>query len=526
MKAIFLLFVGALLGITLLPYLLFRQKDMPPGTNLTSPAYHFNSAELLIDRSAWSADTGQSLGERHIFDAILREIALAESLLVADFFLWHPWTRAVKADSRPLADELAEALIDKRIQNPEMPMLVITDPINRIYGDLAPPHFQRMADADIPVVYTALGELPESNKLYAPQASFWSKFFPEKSLDEARTVPNPLNPKGKKLTLAEFARLLHFKANHRKLLITGRSDDPLRLLLSSFNPADASANHSNMGLLVDGPVARFAAKSELTIARWSIADSSNVQGDLVATATQAIADIEAHLLTYPEADPAAADPAAADQAAADQAAADQAEAAQATVAYRSEEAIRDELLLQLQKAALGTRIDLALFYFSDRLVIEALKAAVERGAHVRVLLDANRHAFGRKKSGIPNRLVAAELMELAVHHPLKLRWAATNSEQFHSKALRISGPGQELLFLGSANWTRRNIGNLNLEANLLLQDAPSINDEFDRYYDSVWTNARGLEESLPYDVWAETGWSLRWKTWLYRLQEWSGASKF
>jgi len=35
-----------------------------------------------------------------------------------------------------------------------------------------------------------------------------------------------------------------------------------------------------------------------------------------------------------------------------------------------------------------------------------------------------------------------------------------------------------------------------------------------------------MEESLPYADWAETGWSLRWNTWLYRFQEWSGASTF
>jgi phosphatidylserine/phosphatidylglycerophosphate/cardiolipin synthase-like enzyme len=109
---------------------------------------------------------------------------------------------------------------------------------------------------------------------------------------------------------------------------------------------------------------------------------------------------------------------------------------------------------------------------------------------------------------------------------VEVRWAATHGEQYHAKVLRIVGPRQDILFIGSANWTRRNIGNLNLEANLLFQDAPQLGQEFDAYFESVWTNGAGYEESLPYEDWAEAGWSLRWKTWLYRFQEWSGASTF
>ncbi|HKK19011.1 MAG TPA: phospholipase D-like domain-containing protein, partial [Opitutales bacterium] len=104
--------------------------------------------------------------------------------------------------------------------------------------------------------------------------------------------------------------------------------------------------------------------------------------------------------------------------------------------------------------------------------------------------------------------------------------AATHGEQFHSKVLRISGPQQEVLFLGSANWTRRNIGNLNLESNLLFENAVSMNQAFDNYFNSVWQNEGAHTESLPYEEWAETGFSLTWKKWLYRFQEWSGASTF
>jgi hypothetical protein len=508
MKMFLLLLIGAVLGIAILPYLLFRQKEMPPGTNLASPAYPFDLVELLIDRTAWDPERSDYVRDHHIFDAVLQEIREAETFLIVDFFLWNPWKGAIGegATLRPLSMELATALIEKRLQRPDLPIIVITDPLNRLYGAHAPEFFTSMAQAGIPVVYTALDQLPDSNKLYAPQAWFWSKFFLREKRGDKRVIPNPINPDGMKLTLAELSRLLYFKANHRKMVVSGRLGGVTRLLMPSLNPADGSANHSNIGLLVDGPVARFAAQSELAIARWSASDKGNVEAGRMPEALRRIDQIENYLSALPARRHAGLE--------------------QPSVAYRSEGAIRDEIILQFQKAVSGARIDLGMFYLSDRRVIEALMSAIRRGAKVRVLLDANRDAFGREKNGIPNRMVAAELMELAEDFDVTVRWAATHGEQFHGKVLRISGPQQEILFLGSANWTRRNLANLNLESNLLLANSLSAKQAFDDYFDSVWNNQQGFEESLPYEAWAETGWTRRWKTWLYRFQEWSGASTF
>lgn len=503
MRMLFWIFMGALLGVALLPYVLFRQKALPPGTDLISPGFQFKDARLLVDHTAWDAEREAYVQAHAIFDTILEEIEAAETFIIADFFLWNPWRGAIGASGelRPLARELADALIDKRIQNPRIPILVITDPINRIYGDQAPDFYERMVAADIPVIFTDLTKLPNSNRIYAPQAAFWSQYLPS---GDQRLVPNPFDGEGEKLTLPQLGRLLFFKANHRKVLITGYRDAAPRVLMGSFNPAGGSANHSNIAALVDGAVAIFAAHSELQLAEWSSEDPQQVQGALAPAAAEAIAAIRG-ILPSPEALPAAApdDP---------------------SVAYRSEGAIQDELVLQLNRTGPGDQIDAGVFYFSDRKVVAAFEEAIARGAQVRLLMDANRDAFGRAKNGIPNRTVAAELLEAG--GAIEVRWAATHGEQFHAKVLRIQGAQQDLIFLGSANWTRRNLANLNLEANLLFQNSPGINRDFDRYFETLWTNGAGHLESLPYADWAESGWSLRWKTWLYRFQEWSGASTF
>jgi phosphatidylserine/phosphatidylglycerophosphate/cardiolipin synthase-like enzyme len=504
MRTFFWILTGALLGIALLPYLLYRQQALPIGMDLRSPSYEFTEASLLIDRTLWGEQAEPPILSHQIFDSILDEIEAAETFIIADFFLWNPWRGKIDASGelRPLAEELAEALLRKRLQNPDIPILVMTDPLNRLYGDQAPQYFERMAAAGIRVVYTDLSQLPDSNRIYAPQAWFWGKLLPSETTErDARLIPNPFDAEGANLTLSQFGRLLYFKANHRKVLITGYQKTAPRVLIGSLNPADGSAWHANVAALVDGAVAIYAAHAELKVAKWS-AQAAESPSEVLGLVDQ----IEA-LLPVIDGLP-------------------KARAGRANVAWLSEGAVKEALVEQLELAGAGSRVDAAVFYFSDRDMVAAFKGAIERGARVRLLLDANRDAFGREKNGIPNRAVAAELMELSSAGSVEIRWAATRGEQYHAKVLRILSERQDILCLGSANWTRRNLDNLNLEANLLFQDAPMLGREFDAYFETVWTNGEGYVESAPYADWAEAGWSLRWKTWLYRFQEWSGASTF
>src|SRR5690625_6120146 len=113
----------------------------------------------------------------------------------------------------------------------------------------------------------------------------------------------------------------------------------------------------------------------------------------------------------------------------------------------------------LDGARSGNLLNRAIFYLSDRKLIAALKSAQRRGAALRVLLDPNEDAFGRKKNGVPNRSVADELVGAGVD----VRWCDTHGEQCHAKFLLHQADGQASMLLGSANFTRRNLADLNLE---------------------------------------------------------------
>jgi phosphatidylserine/phosphatidylglycerophosphate/cardiolipin synthase-like enzyme len=200
------------------------------------------------------------------------------------------------------------------------------------------------------------------------------------------------------------------------------------------------------------------------------------------------------------------------------------------VQYLTEEAIRRRIITMLDQSGPGDDVRIAIFYLSDRAVVRAIKDAAAGGANVRVIIDPNRDAFGRKKNGVPNRPVAAELTAFAADRAakLKVRWADTHGEQFHTKALCISNPGTGKcqLLCGSANWTRRNLQNLNLEANLYLTGHPEPVNTFAAYFDKAWANQGKLRYTTDYDTYAETGFSLFRKKLLYRFQEASGLSTF
>ena len=509
-RAIILILIGALIGIVLLPYFFIRQPEMPAGTDLKSLPLPFENAELLIDRTTWNPETRSHILGHEIFKGILQEVKAAETFLIVDFFLWNPWTGGLEPGKvmPDLSQQLANALIAKRLSQPDMPILVITDPVNRIYGGHAPSFFEQLAAVDIPVVFTDLNRLPDSNRIYAPQARFWSRYFGSnhaQSLVGKGPLPNPFDPEGEGLSWSAFGRLLYFKANHRKVLVSGRSDGNAHLIIGSLNPADGSAFHSNMAVRVDGAVARYAAESELAVAEWSVEEAAHTDAGAKQLALATVGTIRDQLSKKDF---------------------QAASAGEATVQWLSEGAIRRSMIEVIDQAGAGAQLDGAIFYFSDRLMVKALSAAIERGVEVRLLMDLNRDAFGREKSGIPNRAVAAELMRLASEGQIMVRWAATHGEQFHTKALRVRSADADLLSLGSSNWTRRNMGNLNLEANLKFSGDTELGQSFDRYFESLWTNDTGYVESLPYEDEAESGWSLKWKTWLYRFQEWSGASTF
>lgn len=466
-------------------------KPLPTGTHVEGARVRAAEGDIQFIADITSADAyGRPILSQAIFDEVLGLVRSARDFLVLDYFLFNDQRGAAveTAPARPLSAELRDALIERRRVDPQLPILLIVDPINELYGSAPSKDVALLRAAGVQVVTANLDVLRDSNFLYS---SVWRLCFGWWGADGKGDgwLPNPLDEGAEEVTARAWGRLLNFKADHRKVILGGDGKGGLIGIVGSANPHDASSAHSNVALKVRGAALAPLLESEIAIAR-----ASGWKGEIRYAAAES---------TAPPQIPGAT-----------------------SIQALTEGAIRARLLVELDAASAGDSIDIAMFYIADRGVVESLLAAAQRGVAVRLILDPNKDAFGREKSGIPNRPVATELAS-ASDGAIHVRWYRTHGEQFHTKLAMVYGPQRMWLTVGSANFTRRNLADYNLEANLavdLPRDAP-LAHQVREYFETLWTNRAplGIEYTTDYGFYADPASS---HYWLYRVMESTGLSTF
>ncbi len=466
-------------------------KPLPPGMRVRGPIVETPLTELRFLSDVTSADAfGVPVVRQQIFDRVFAMIGNAREYVVLDFFLMnaHRGASVAERPHRELSSELRDALLARKRAVPELKVLIVTDPINEVYGALPARHFADLRAAGCEVVPVDLDALRDSNPIYSGLWRITMRWWSGDGRGEP-WLPNPLDSGPDKVSLGAWARLLNFKADHRKLVIADDGRGGITGLVTSANPHDASSLHTNVALQLSGPALEPLLESELALAR-----ESGWQGDW----------------TPPE--PAPAPPATPENA--------------ARVQVLTESEIRSAILRNFSGARAGDAIDVAMFYLSDREVIDSLLKAARRGVSVRVLLDPNKDAFGRTKNGIPNRSVASELAA-ASDGAIKVRWYRTHGEQFHAKLVALRTANEFWFTLGSANLTRRNLADYNLEANVAVGVAPGapLASEVGGWFESLWSNSGppALEYTAEFGAYADAA---QGTYWLYRLMESTGMSTF
>ncbi|PRO67308.1 phospholipase [Alkalicoccus urumqiensis] len=446
--------------------LVHTQKSVPAGLSVTGD-FHVSDVELLQDIT-YEKD-GETVHEQEIMDSVLKVIEKAEDHIVADMFLFNGEYNPAY-DFPDLSGELAGALAAKKRENPEMEIVVLTDPINTGYDTYEAEALASMDEAGVDVIYTDLSELRDSNPLYS---GWWRSYLQWWEPGENGILPNPFSPEAPDFTVPSYASLLNFKANHRKVVLSEKE-----AVVSTGNPHDASAWHSNTAIHIEGPVVDDLLASEKAAASFS------------GEAIEAEAEPAESRTSGPE------------------------------VRLITEGGIREALLEEINEAENGDVVWMGMFYLSDRGVIGALKEAEAGGADVRLILDPNKDAFGREKAGIPNRQTAAELMEAGV----EVRWYNTQGEQYHTKTTFIQRGETSSTITGSSNLTRRNLQDYNLETNLHVktEEGAGFSEEMESYFTRLWENEGGLY-TVDSSVYEDDS---LWKYWLYRFQEASGLSTF
>ncbi len=460
-------------------------RPMPPGTDVRTPPAAIDAADVRFLADLTYSGPQGTVHEQQIFDAVFGIVDQAERFIVADFFLFNDLMGAANSPHRPLSRQLADRLIARKQAKPGLAILLITDPINDIYGSSQSPLLAQLRAAGIQVVITDLQRLRDSNPLYSSLWRMFGQWWGSGAGGGA--LPNPFDTEPAHISLRSWLALLNFKANHRKLIVADRADGRLTALVASANPHDASSAHSNVALLFSGEPAQRIVDSELGIAAFS-----GWRDHILATSPQASPPAQSAVL----------------------------------LSFVTEQAIRDHLLAAIATTRNDDVIRIATFYLSDRKVIDALLQATGRGVAIRIILDPNRDAFGRQKDGVPNRPVANELVTQSAER-IQVRWYRTHGEQFHTKLALITRGERLIASLGSANLTRRNLGNYNLEANIALEAAlgSSLAGQLVGYFDRLWHNegAPGTEYTAPFGAYRDTD---RGRYWRYRLMEATGLSTF
>lgn len=440
-----LTFILILITIVILTSVYHSYKPLPEGVSFEGDIHNVSEVDFLYDITYGDKDNLQK--EHAIFDRIHEVIDDAEEFIVIDMFLFNGYHDG-EMDYPPLSSKLMESLISKKKENPDLDIVFITDEINTTYGSHEAEELSILEDNGIRIVETNVKVLRDSNPLYS---GVWRVFFQWFGQGGSGWIKNPMANDAPETTVRSYLKLLNIKANHRKVVATDKT-----AIISSANPHDASGLHSNTAFEVSGNIISDILKTEQAILDFSGG------GTLPKYTGQAEeGDIAVQLLT--------------------------------------ERKILDHVLEEIKKSKDTEEIWVGMFYLAERKIIEELIAAADRGVTVNLILDPNEHAFGQQKIGLPNRPVAAEMVEEGQGN-IELRWYNTQGEQYHPKMIYFKRAEESIIIGGSANFTRRNLYDLNLETDIKItaNNNEQVMKDMDDYFVRLWSNEDEMY-TLPYE---------------------------
>lgn len=452
-----------ILLLIIIPIIYSLNTKNPPGTNLSSD-FKDADCEFLYDLTYLK--DGKRLHEKRIFNQEMELIKNAQDFLMLDFFLFNDeYPNTMNFPNQ--VEEMTDLLIAKKKEKPEMPILFVTDPINNFYGAYEEDNLKRLRENGIEVVVTDLNKMRDSNALVS---GIYRAYLQWLGTSGGGWIKNFFDKDADKVNVRSILKLANFKGNHRKVLISEKE-----ALLASANPHDPSAHHSNVAMVFRGKSMEDLIKSE------------SIFFDKLPSI---IENYKAEEVTSPY-----------------------------KLRVITEGKIYDEISKNIKESKEGDEINLGIFYISEFRILRELGEAAKRGVDVKIIADLNKDAFGLEKNGSPNRPALSELKE--DYPDINIRWYQTSGEQFHTKFIYFDFMDRDpLAILGSANYTRRNLDNFNLETNLAVEmkkDSPMAGEMKD-YYARIWNNEDG-DYTLPLEDFYESRFFMRI---LWKIQEKTG----
>ena len=345
-----------ILLLIIIPIIYSLNTKNPPGTNLSSD---FNDADCEFLYDLTYLKDGKRLHEKRIFKREMDLIKNAKDFLMVDFFLFNDeFPDTMNFPNQ--VEEMTDLLIAKKKENPAMPILFVTDPINNFYGAYEEDNLKRLRENGIELVVTDLNKMRDSNALVS---GFYRAYLQWFGTSGGGWIKNFFDKDADKVNVRSILKLANFKGNHRKVLISEKE-----ALVASANPHDPSAHHSNVAMAFHGKSMEDLIKSE------------SIFFDKLPNV---IENFKAEEVTSPY-----------------------------KLKVITEGKIYDEISKNIKETKKGDEINLGIFYLSEFRILRELGEASKRGVDVKIIADLNKDAFGLEKNGSPNRPALSELKEM------------------------------------------------------------------------------------------------------------------
>lgn len=432
--------VFSVIAIILIAVIIFNQvKPLPEGTSYEGEVHYTDEVEFFTDLTYQTFDK-EWTQEPGIFESMFKLIEGAEEFVVVDMFLFNSYTDS-GLEYPELSGMLTETLIKQKQKHPDLQVIFITDPVNNGYHSYEDKHLKELQEHDIEVVLTSLSELRDSNPGYS---AVWRSFISVFGQRGTGWLPNAMSDESPDITLRSYLEMLNVKANHRKAVVTEKE-----AMVTSANPHDESGFNSNIAFKVSGSIINDMVEAEQAVVDYS-------GGKTVINDPK-----------FNEAD------------------------GKIALQYVTEGKILKAIIKEINQAEKDDDVWIGMFYLADRDVIRTLTDAAERGVNVNLILDPNKAAFGQQKIGLPNLPIADELNS---NDNISIRWYNAGEYQFHTKLLYIQKGQESVIIGGSANYTTRNLDDLNLENNLVIKSSSEqqVMEDVEAYFKRLWTNEDGI----------------------------------
>ncbi|WP_121663729.1 phospholipase D family protein [Metabacillus litoralis] len=447
-----MIIIGMIVMILTSIMIYHRIKPLPPGISYQGTIHTIPQQDVEFLYDLTYQKEGKEVHDHSIFKEVFKTIEEAEHFLIIDLFLVNGYTD----NKRPypkLSEKLMKSIKKQKEKHPDLKVIFITDEINTTYGSHKAQQIDPLKDSGVEVVYTDLDKLRDPNLIYS---GIWRAAFKWFGQGGSGWLPNPVESSAPNVTARSYLKLLNVKANHRKVVI---SEDAGFIL--SANPHDASGFHSNIAFKVKGEILKDMVKAEKAIAEFS-------GGNLKAFPTEAELDEMIQPTTLRN------------------------EELPVKAQILTEGKVQNHVVEAITKAKKEDEIWIGMFYLADRDIITSIEEAAKRRVKINIVLDPNQNAFGQEKIGLPNLPIAAELQNVDYEN-IKIRWYATNKEQYHTKLIYIKSQQESIVIGGSTNYTSRNLDDYNLEESIKIKastDSKLIKG-VDDYFNRIWTNEDG-----------------------------------